>query len=90
MEKVPGGPSDALLRGLVSADHRRIVREVLDRSPEVARARHLAAAAEARAPQVSAFPDPVAALGVFVLPPETRAGPQRLSASIQQRLPWLA
>lgn len=41
-----------------------------------------------RAPRVRALPDPVAMLTLFVLPPETRVGPQRLSASISQQLPW--
>ncbi len=66
-----------------------LVVEVLERNPDVARARHRAAAAAARAPQVRALPDPIAALNVFVLPPETRVGPQELSVSIRQKLPWL-
>ena len=65
-----------------------LVVEVLKRNPDVARARHRAAAAASRAPQVRALPDPVAALNVFVLPPETRVGPQLLSVSIRQQLPW--
>ena len=67
---------------------RDLVVEVLERNPDVARARHRAAAAASRAPQVRALPDPVAALNVFVLPPETRVGPQQLSVSIRQQLPW--
>lgn len=65
-----------------------LVEEVLERNPDVERARHRAAAAAARAPQVRALPDPMAALNVFVLPPETRVGPQDLSVSIRQKLPW--
>ncbi|MEM7351612.1 MAG: TolC family protein [Acidobacteriota bacterium] len=80
--------SDLLLEALATPALRAIVFEVLERNPEIARARRLAVAAAARAPQVRALPDPVAALTVFVLPPETRVGPQRLSASIQQKLPW--
>ncbi|MCP4660754.1 MAG: TolC family protein [bacterium] len=67
---------------------RRLAAEVLDRNPGVARLRARAAAAAAKAPQVRALPDPVATLAWFVLPPETRVGPQRLRASISQKLPW--
>ncbi len=66
----------------------RIAGEVLVRNPEIARARQRAAAAAARAPQVKALPDPEASLTLFALPPETRVGPQRLSAAIRQKLPW--
>jgi outer membrane protein TolC len=40
------------------------VREALDRSPEVARARAEIAAEQQRAPQVGAFPDPTLSLGI--------------------------
>ena len=81
-------PVGSLLRSLEPPALRELAAEVLERNPEIARARHLAVAAALRAPQVRALPDPVAAVSLFVLPPETRVGPQRLSASIQQRLPW--
>ncbi len=81
-------PSESLLRSLDSMTLRELASEVLERDPEIARARHLAVAAAVRAPQVRALPDPVAALTLFALPVETRAGPQRLSVSISQQLPW--
>lgn len=65
-----------------------LIAEALERSPAVARARHQAAAAETRAPQVRALPDPVASVRLFILPPETRVGPQRLNISLAQKLPW--
>ena len=83
-----GSPSRTILNALDGPDLRRFLAEVLDRNPEIARTEQLAAAAAARAPQVAALPDPVAAVTLFVLPPETRVGPQRLSAGIQQKLPW--
>lgn len=43
---------------------------------------------EVRAPQVRALPDPVASLTLFLLPPETRVGPQRLTVGVSQALPW--
>ncbi|MEM6796962.1 MAG: TolC family protein, partial [Acidobacteriota bacterium] len=82
------GGAAALAASLPAADTRDLVREVIQRSPEIARARRLAAAAEARAPQVAALPDPVAAVTYFVRGPQTRTGAQRLRASLQQRLPW--
>lgn len=83
------GAADMLHAALTDDSLRELIGEVLERNPEIARARHRAAAAAARAPQVRALPDPEAALAVFALPPETRVGPQRVKASISQRLPWL-
>lgn len=62
--------------------------EVLERNPDLARARREAVAAELRAPQVSALPDPMATLAPFLSSPETRVGPQQLTAGISQRFPW--
>lgn len=81
-------PARALLASLPSEGLRALGSDVLARNPQIARARHQAAAAAARAPQVAALPDPVAALSLFLLPPETRTGPQRLTLSLQQKLPW--
>ena len=78
----------SLLRTL-PPELQELAEDVLDRNPDIARARHRAAAAAARAPQVSALPDPVAAVGLFVLSPETRVGPQQLSLSLSQRFPWM-
>ena len=81
-------PSELLLESLEPPALARIAAEVLERNPSVARARHRAAAAAARAPRVRALPDPMAALTLFVLPPETRVGPQQLTVSLTQKLPW--
>lgn len=83
-----GAPSDELLDSLEPPALAELAADVLDRNPGLARARQSAAAAAARAPQVRALPDPVAALNLFVLPPETRVGPQQLSISVSQKLPW--
>ncbi|TNE48009.1 MAG: cation transporter, partial [Bacteroidetes bacterium] len=40
------------------------------------------------APQVSQLPEPEAGLGLFVLPVETRLGPQWVRLSISQMFPW--
>ncbi len=80
--------AESLRDSLRSTALRDLSTEVLERNPEIARAERLAVAAETKAPQVRALPDPVAALSLFVLPPETRTGPQRLSASIRQKFPW--
>ncbi len=84
----PAGAADELRRSLAGETLGVLVGEVLERSPEIARARQRAAAAAARAPQVKALPDPEASLTLFALPPETRVGPQRLSAAFAQRFPW--
>lgn len=80
--------SQLTLESIGIGQHQSLFIEVLERNPEIARARYLAAAAEALAPQLRALPDPTAALSLFVLPPETRSGPQQFSVSVQQKLPW--
>lgn len=39
-------------------------------------------------PQVTALPDPKVGAGIFLLPVETRVGPQRLRLSASQMIPW--
>ncbi len=84
----PIGAAGALRATLTDETLRGLVGEVLVRNPEIARARHRAAAAAARAPPAKALPDPEASLAIFALPPETRVGPQRLNAAVSQRFPW--
>ena len=40
------------------------------------------------APQVKALPDPQMAFGYFIMPVETRVGPQRFKISASQMFPW--
>lgn len=90
--QIPPDPRQAsaiFLEGLEPPALAELAEEALERDPGVARAQRRAAAAATRAPQVRALPDPVAALTLFVLPPETRVGPQEFSVSVQQKLPWL-
>lgn len=46
------------------------------------------AASLEKIPQVAKLPDPEINAGIFVLPPETRLGPQRLAIGAAQMLPW--
>jgi outer membrane protein TolC len=41
-----------------------------------------------KAPQVSELPDPEVGAGLFVLPPETRVGPQWVRVGATQMFPW--
>lgn len=41
-----------------------------------------------KAPQVSELPDPEVGMGLFVLPPETRVGPQWVRFGASQMFPW--
>ncbi|MCF6240899.1 MAG: TolC family protein [Bacteroidales bacterium] len=45
-------------------------------------------AALQKAPQVGTLPDPQIAFGYFILPAETRVGPQQFKFSAQQFFPW--
>ncbi len=83
-----GGVAGALHAALTDETLRGLAGAVLERNPELARARQHAAAVAARAPRMRARPDPEASLTVFALPPETRVGPQRLNVTVAQRLPW--
>jgi cobalt-zinc-cadmium efflux system outer membrane protein len=72
--------SDATLRGLVG--------EVLERSPRVAAAEARARAARLQAPQAGALPDPMLGATGYVSSPETRVGPQTVTGTLSQKLPW--
>jgi len=72
------------------ADHklRLLLDEVLERNPEVATLAAEARAAAQRTLQEKPLPDPVVSLTAWVLPPETRVGPQLASLGLSQRFPW--
>ena len=67
---------------------RLLLDEVFERNPRLARLKAEAAAVEQRTPQVKALPDPTATLTWFVMPPQTRVGPQRAAVNLSQKLPW--
>jgi outer membrane protein, heavy metal efflux system len=46
-------------------------------------------AAIQKAPQVSTLPDPQFTFGVYIVPVETRVGPQRMSYALTQKFPWI-
>jgi outer membrane protein TolC len=83
------GPAGTIVSSLTDLDLRTTLQEVADRNPAVRAATARAEAASRRAPQVSSLPDPQAEVTVFAMPPETRVGPQRLSARLAQQLPPL-
>ena len=81
-------PSDGLVSAIDDPWLKAFVEEVLERNPRVARAQAVAEAAGQRAPQVSALPDPMVGLTLFLLPPQTRVGPQQVAVGVSQRFPW--
>ena len=81
------GLAEALLDAQVQPRFAVLARETLARNPEIARAELLVDASQASEPQAGALPDPTASVSLFALPPETRVGPQRFSASVQQSIP---
>jgi cobalt-zinc-cadmium efflux system outer membrane protein len=87
------GPSgltgaDEIVVSVADVKLRLLLEEVLQRNPGLARLKAEAAAVEQRAPQVKALPDPTATLTWFVMPPQTRVGPQRAAINLMQRFPW--
>ena len=83
-------PADRIVQALSNPELRALISETLERNPRVARAQALARAANLRAPQVRALPDPVAGVTAWLSGPETRTGPQVLTLSWVQALPWLS
>ena len=88
MDRTPEPDAATRLRNSLEPALRDLVAEVLQRNPDLARMRREAMAAELRAPQVRALPDPMASVTPFLSSPETRVGPQELTVSLSQRLPW--
>lgn len=88
MDRTPEADAATRLQDSLGPALRDLVAEVLQRNPDLARARREAMAAELRAPQVRALPDPMASVTPFLSSPETRVGPQELTVSLSQRLPW--
>jgi outer membrane protein TolC len=88
--EVPAGlaHTDDIVASVADLKLRLLLEEVLQRNPRLARLAAEAAAAEQRAPQVKALPDPTASLTWFLMSPETRVGPLKASVNITQSLPW--
>ena len=84
------GPADRILSSLTDPQLQLLVSETLERNPEVARVLAQARAADRRAPQVRALPDPVVGVTAWLRSPETRTGPQVLTLNWTQGLPWLS
>ena len=83
-------PADRVAQGITDESLRVLVQEALARNPGLKAGFARARAAAQKAPQVASLPDPTAEATAFLLPPETRVGPQRLMLGFSQALPWLA
>jgi outer membrane protein TolC len=83
-------PAERILLSLTNTDLQALVSEILTRNPGVARSQARARAADLRAPRVRALPDPVAGVTAWLKSPETRTGPQLLTLTWMQSLPWLS
>lgn len=81
------GPADIIVENVADEGVRALLTEVLERNHGIAELRARMAAAGSRSTAVRKLPDPTAEVTAFVLPPETRVGPQRFSARLNQRLP---
>jgi outer membrane protein TolC len=81
------GPADAIVARVDDSDLRALLADVLERNPGIAAIEARTAAAGHRSVSSRKLPDPMAEITAFVLPPETRVGPQRASARVTQRIP---
>ncbi len=80
-----------VVRALVEAEEpvvRAVLEDVVTRHPALRAAQERARAAAERPTQASSLPDPQAGASLYVIPPETRVGPQRLALSVTQAVPW--
>jgi outer membrane protein TolC len=84
----PLGAADRVAASLEDPVLRELVRDTLERNPGLAASLAVARASLQAAPQAQALPDPVVGVTGFLSSPETRVGPQRLVATLSQRLPW--
>jgi outer membrane protein TolC len=87
-EPAPWSAADEIVSSISDVKQRLLLEEVLERNPRIARLAAEAAATAQRAPQARALPDPTVALTWYLLPPQTRTGPQRATVNVSQKLPW--
>ena len=83
------GVAARLARSIADDQLRSLVVETLERNPDVAALAAQARAVAAKAPRVKGLPDPVVGATAWIQGPETRTGPQILTLSFTQPLPWL-
>lgn len=81
------GPADFIIANLSDNGVRDLLTEILERNPGIAELEARMSAAGSRSSAVRKLPDPTAEVTAFLLPPETRVGPQRFAARLNQRLP---
>ncbi|MDQ7088001.1 MAG: TolC family protein [Acidobacteriota bacterium] len=86
--EIAAGAVQELIDSAPSAAENALLQQIYSDNPAIARARAQAAALAERGPQAGTLPDPTLGLAAFLLPPETRTGPQRISATLGQRIPW--
>ena len=60
----------------------------LENNPELRAHYALFEAALQRIPQVNTLPDPTFSFGYFMIPVETRVGPQKAKLALSQMFPW--
>ena len=82
-------PADRLAETIEDPQLRALIRETLDRNPELRSRLAEARATAGRALEAKGLPDPILATTAWVQGPETRTGPQVLTLSWTQPLPWL-
>jgi cobalt-zinc-cadmium efflux system outer membrane protein len=86
-EAMPSSPADRIVASISDPEVHELLVDTLERNPEIATLRARIAASAEREVAARKLPDPRAELTAFVLPPETRVGPQRFAARVTQLLP---
>jgi outer membrane protein TolC len=65
-----------------------LLRTAVDGNPELQATAADVLAAEAKIPQAGALPDPVLGIAAYLVPVETRVGPQQAALQASQSFPW--
>jgi outer membrane protein, heavy metal efflux system len=82
-----GSPSADIVAVLSDPELAGVLRDTLERNPEIAAAEARLEAERQIAPQARVLPDPEVQLTAYLMPPQTRVGALRAMAMVSQRLP---
>jgi cobalt-zinc-cadmium efflux system outer membrane protein len=82
-----GSPSAEIVAKISDPELAGILGDILERNPELRTAAALVEAERLGVPQTKTLPDPEVQLTAYLMPPQTRVGALRATASVSQRLP---
>ena len=88
-QPAPASPAAQAAGNQAAADIGAYLKETAEQNARLKAAYHRFKAALERIPQEKSLPDPRFTFGYFLVPVETRVGPQRARLGLAQTLPWI-